>query len=488
MKNKKTIALAMAAATVAPMAVPAFAAERAVAPADGTTVNFNIINERTQRIVEPVNLENKMRELKNQGLEPKIVGQHKEINKAGKENTVAYIVSYNEEKAYENISAHNQRKLAVETYLKSIKNDTRYNINVKTTEYSIDETGNIVPSATVVKVKDTVNTGTAAAPVFETLEYTFQNVDTKFVVTEDAKVNAGMINLEKDAENEYKELSKTVYELKKAIKKYGLKTETKVNEAKTEMRVFVYNKKDVLVGSLRLKGFNQIIDATTGKYDNDEVAKIKEIPVSNDFVGHWAEGAIVDSMLDGVIKITDKYYPKNDMTRAQFARIICEAKFPTIEAKLDELNNTPNFKPEFKDVAKGDWYAKYVVTLNELGLINGYPDGTFRPDATITRQEAAVVLAAIKDGNVTNGKFELVDITTTNKDGKVIHKDIKTKFVDDAKIPAWCDEAISFLANNEEESKTAIISGYTDGTFRPANKINRAEATMMVNIARPKSN
>lgn len=472
MRNKKTIALAMAAATVAPMAVPAFAAERAVVPSDNK-VDMNYVNGRATKKVTTLQYDEVMRSLKAEGKNPKVVGQIKDND----QKTTHYYVSYDESYDIALVANAKKVKAEIETYLKDIKDikienteKLRYTITTKTTEYTDG-----MASRTEVIVQDNL-----AANGFATQKFTFTNVDTKFVVSEDVVAKRGYIDMSSDEANEYKELRKAVYQMERAKKLNGVKITTSnidksvADNYKLYIKVFDKDEK-TLLGTLTLTKVNE---------NKLNKLNLNKIPSNNDFTKHWAEDAIVDAMLDNVISVTDVFNPNTNITRGDFAKAICNA-FPT---KITLPTVTPNFNPEYTDIASGDIYAKYVVALKNVGLMTGYPDGTFRPDATISRQEAAVVLAAIVNTSdidlATTGKFKLADITTIDNNGKTIHKDVKTKFADDAKIPVWADEAVSLLSNYKNANNEAIISGYTDGTFKPANKITRAEAIFMIGQAR----
>jgi hypothetical protein len=106
----------------------------------------------------------------------------------------------------------------------------------------------------------------------------------------------------------------------------------------------------------------------------------------------------------------------------------------------------------FSDVHKGEWYNTMVDTLAEMGIIKGYPDGTFRPNAYITRAEFAAIAA----------RFDSTDIT--------------------GKTATFSDIATSWA--KDEIVRTAVLgwtNGYPDGTFRPQNDITRAEVATLVN-------
>ncbi len=107
----------------------------------------------------------------------------------------------------------------------------------------------------------------------------------------------------------------------------------------------------------------------------------------------------------------------------------------------------------FKDISN-HWAKNYISTLILNNIINGYLDGTIRPDNEITRAEIAVILA----------KSLKLEIKNTNVNA---FKDYKT-------IPEW---ALSYVNQLNEKG---IINGYEDGTFKPYNKVTRAELVTMV--------
>ena len=151
-----------------------------------------------------------------------------------------------------------------------------------------------------------------------------------------------------------------------------------------------------------------------------------------------------------------------NVTRAEFARMLVQLRGESVkEADLKE---------NFSDVKPSDWFYKDVATLASLGIVKGDGNGTFRPDDTITRQEAAVMIAKAINGGKDVDKF---DATT----GKAI--DTETTFTDDEAIAIWADGAVNALKEN------GVINGYNEGknkfSFKPENKITRAESIVMLN-------
>ena len=137
--------------------------------------------------------------------------------------------------------------------------------------------------------------------------------------------------------------------------------------------------------------------------------------------------------------------PQNNITRAEVATIFF--RLLTDDVRDENLTKTNRYS----DVTRADWYNTAVSTLSSMGIITGYPDGTFRPNAAITRAEFAAIAARFdNDGDKTAAKFS--DIATH-----------------------WAKDEISIAYNN------GWITGYPDGTFGPQCDITRAETMTLVN-------
>ena len=137
--------------------------------------------------------------------------------------------------------------------------------------------------------------------------------------------------------------------------------------------------------------------------------------------------------------------PQNNITRAEVATIFF--RLLTDDVRDENLTKTNRYS----DVAPTAWYNTAVSTLSSMGIITGYPDGTFRPNAAITRAEFAAIAARFdNDGDKTAAKFS--DIATH-----------------------WAKDEISIAYNN------GWITGYPNGTFGPQRDITRAETMTLVN-------
>ena len=137
--------------------------------------------------------------------------------------------------------------------------------------------------------------------------------------------------------------------------------------------------------------------------------------------------------------------PGGQITRAEVATIFFRLLTDDVrDANLKRINS-------YTDVASNAWYNTAVSTLSSMGIIAGYPDGTFRPNANITRAEF-VAIAARFDPNGDKTAAAFSDI-----------------------LNHWAKDEISIAYNN------SWVDGYPDGTFLPQRNISRAEAMTLVN-------
>lgn len=132
------------------------------------------------------------------------------------------------------------------------------------------------------------------------------------------------------------------------------------------------------------------------------------------------------------------FEPDRNMTRAEvttmFARLLAEKM-----AADQTYSNT------FSDVAKSHWAANYIGYMQQFGIITGYADGSFRPDASVTRAEFAAIASRFE--RLTEGTKSFSDVPSSH----------------------WAAKYINFAATR------GWVNGYADGTFKPNNSITRAE-------------
>ena len=138
-------------------------------------------------------------------------------------------------------------------------------------------------------------------------------------------------------------------------------------------------------------------------------------------------------------------HPNGEITRAEVATIFFRLLKDDVRNAYFTSYNT------YSDVQLGKWYNNPISTMSALGIINGYPDGTFRPNAPITRAEFAAIAARF-DETATRGTTTFVDV-----------------------YGHWAADEIAKAYGND------WIKGYPDGTFRPDRNITRAEAMALIN-------
>lgn len=138
-------------------------------------------------------------------------------------------------------------------------------------------------------------------------------------------------------------------------------------------------------------------------------------------------------------------HPNGQITRAEVATIFFRLLRDEVRDGAFTTSNT------YSDVAYGKWYNNPISTMSALGIITGYPDGTFKPNKPITRAEFAAIAARF-------------DETQSGK--SATFSDV---------IGHWAAKEIGIAYANE------WIKGYPDGTFKPDQNITRAEAMTMIN-------
>lgn len=157
------------------------------------------------------------------------------------------------------------------------------------------------------------------------------------------------------------------------------------------------------------------------------------------FVNHKAAELNRTDHFAFLVGYTDGTFgPERNMTRAEvttmFARLLTEQ----IEADKTYSNT-------FSDVPKGCWAANYIGHMQQFGIITGYSDGSFRPDAPVTRAEFAAIASRFE--KLTEGSKSFTDVPDTY----------------------WAARYIDFAATR------GWVTGYSDGTFKPEDPITRAE-------------
>lgn len=168
-----------------------------------------------------------------------------------------------------------------------------------------------------------------------------------------------------------------------------------------------------------------------------------------DIGGHWAETEVRQAASQGFIQgyPDGTFQPEKLVSRAEFAVMLARA----LKLEADSESSPLTFE-DHADIPV--WAAASIDQMVQMGIISGYEDHTFRPNALINRAEMAVMTARALELNV--------------------HAHTTTTFQDDQQIPVWAKGAIHAV------SELAIVNGRGDGQFFPMEPAKRAEATVIL--------
>lgn len=165
--------------------------------------------------------------------------------------------------------------------------------------------------------------------------------------------------------------------------------------------------------------------------------------IPSDIGGHWAQGTIIQWTSNGYISgyPDGTFKPDNSITRAEFVVMVNKA-----------MGYNKRGNAYFSDVSAAHWAYAEIMKGVEAGYITGNGDGTFRPDAPVTRQEAAVMISKILG----------------------LDQDYASaaKYVDYRYIPSWAAGYVGAV------SKAGIMTGYPDGDFKSDRVLTRAESVV----------
>lgn len=174
----------------------------------------------------------------------------------------------------------------------------------------------------------------------------------------------------------------------------------------------------------------------------------QQIPFFADVTpGHWAHSAIEELALRGLIAgYQGRFAPGRALTRAEFAKLLTAARglAPVTSAS------------RFTDVRPDSWFHPVISAAAGAGLLSGFPDGTFRPQEPVTREQAAAILARVLslDGQTATGN--------------------PLTFTDAHTVSAWAFPAVAFTVENR------LFGGDGQNRFRPRDSITRAEAAALI--------
>ena len=231
-----------------------------------------------------------------------------------------------------------------------------------------------------------------------------------------------------------------------------------------------YAEKDCVTPVTQIDGATMYPSVETREFKNDEAYETQDTsnvanPLTHAVIHLYTKEEYVpeqpttDYLIPGLWLNTNDHYsyligysdgtvrPNGKITRAEVATIFFRLLDDDTRAKYWSSKN------DFSDVSADKWYNNAVSTLSNMGVIGGYADGTFRPDAPISRAEFAKIAVSFTQNNGSATYNYFTDVKTTD----------------------W------FAPYVTAAKDAGLIEGYSDGSFKPESKITRAEACAIVN-------
>jgi len=171
------------------------------------------------------------------------------------------------------------------------------------------------------------------------------------------------------------------------------------------------------------------------------------IDIDNTFATDYICNLFDRGSVDGRTSVT--FEPEEDITRAEFLKIVL------LDAGMNPYATSNVF---YDDVSSDDWFYSYVTYATTRGYVEGFSDGTFRPNDDLSRAEAVVILMNVygeDDQDFSASDIDFWDVDTSD----------------------WFAYAVVTADENN------IVEGYSDQSFRPYNDISRAEAAKIIDVA-----
>ncbi|GAA3403014.1 S-layer homology domain-containing protein [Paenibacillus hodogayensis] len=195
-------------------------------------------------------------------------------------------------------------------------------------------------------------------------------------------------------------------------------------------------------------------EATFWKKGNSVYTVIEHSKSFSDIATHWAKADIEQLagklIIDGVTDTT--FQADRNITRAEFAALVVRS------LGLSPVSGTA----KFNDVKSVDWFAGVVGAAAQAGIVNGYEDGSFRPQAQITREELAAMV--VRAYEYAGGKTAI--------DSAAIAKALST--YSDAKNIVWGQKEVAIALSS------GLLNGMTDTTLVTDGQATRAQAATML--------
>lgn len=170
----------------------------------------------------------------------------------------------------------------------------------------------------------------------------------------------------------------------------------------------------------------------------------------SDTVGHWAGPAIDHLTSRGLLSgyPNGSFRPENSVTRAELITILVKGLNKDREAQELQKGTTA-----FQD-AGSSWAKGYVELARELHIASGDGQGFFHPEVAVSREEAVTMMVK----SMGPALEELPDLS----------------FNDEAQISAWARSSVQYAI------KAGLVQGFPDATFRPRQSLSRAEAAVLM--------
>jgi len=167
-------------------------------------------------------------------------------------------------------------------------------------------------------------------------------------------------------------------------------------------------------------------------------------PVFSDIESHWAKERIESLAVQGIAGgyPDGTFRPDRNITRAEFAALLVNA------LKLQNLGDGRIFSD-----TSGHWAEDSITIAASHGIVGGYDENHFGPDALITREQMAVM--AVKAAQLSGASEEM-------------------EFIDNALISAWAGSDVAAAVSN------GVMNGYPDKSFKPQGSTTRAEAITVI--------
>ncbi|GIP18182.1 hypothetical protein J40TS1_38240 [Paenibacillus montaniterrae] len=159
-------------------------------------------------------------------------------------------------------------------------------------------------------------------------------------------------------------------------------------------------------------------------------------------MSEWHAKGMISGYPDGSLR------PDEPITRAQFARLL-HAVFQFSTAETGSVS--------FQDVQASDWFYNDVAAVLKAGIVQGYPDGSFKPNASVNRQDAAKMLAAA---------YKLAAVERESG--------LLAQYSDGHTVSGYARQSLESLLDQ------GAITGFPDGTIKPLKALTRAEAVTLL--------